>query len=106
EGPGDGGPCTSRIVKYQNEKSCDYSVCTDWRACRSRSFRAPNCRMSASESLTHTREPASVRFTGANVAFRRLVEYGALFELLTFGFYRFWLATDIRRFLWSNTEID
>ena len=62
--------------------------------------------MSASESLTHTREPASVRFTGASGAFRRLVEYGALFELVTFGFYRFWLTTDIRRFLWSNTEID
>jgi uncharacterized membrane protein YjgN (DUF898 family) len=62
--------------------------------------------MSASETLSHTREPASVRFTGASVAFRRLVEYGALFELVTFGFYRFWLTTDIRRFLWSNTEID
>ena len=62
--------------------------------------------MSAFETLTRTREPASVRFTGASVAFRRLVEYGALFELLTFGFYRFWLTTDIRRFLWSNTEID
>jgi uncharacterized membrane protein YjgN (DUF898 family) len=62
--------------------------------------------MSALESLTHTREPASVRCTGASAAFRRLVEYGALFELVTFGFYRFWLTTDIRRFLWSNTEID
>ena len=62
--------------------------------------------MSAFETLTHTREPAIVRFTGASEAFRRLVEYGALFELVTFGFYRFWLTTDIRRFLWSNTEID
>lgn len=62
--------------------------------------------MSASEALTPSREPACVRFTGTSDAFRRLVEYGALFELVTFGFYRFWLTTDIRRFLWTNTEID
>ena len=24
---------------------------------------------------------------------------------VTLGIYRFWLATDMRRFLWSNTEI-
>ena len=35
-----------------------------------------------------------------------MVERGALLELITFGFYRFWLTTDIRRYLWSNTEID
>ena len=26
--------------------------------------------------------------------------------MVTLGIYRFWLATDVRRFLWSNTEID
>jgi uncharacterized membrane protein YjgN (DUF898 family) len=31
---------------------------------------------------------------------------GTGLELVTFGFYRFWLATDIRRHLWSNTHID
>ncbi len=46
-----------------------------------------------------------VRFTGANADFRGLAMRGALLELLTFGFYRFWLATDIRRHLWINTEI-
>ncbi len=25
--------------------------------------------------------------------------------MCTLGIYRFWLATDIRRFLWSNTEL-
>lgn len=30
---------------------------------------------------------------------------GALLELATFGFYRFWLTTDMRQHLWSNTEI-
>ena len=47
-----------------------------------------------------------VAFTGQNGAFRRLVTRGALLELVTFGFYRFWLTTDIRRHLWSHTEID
>ena len=49
---------------------------------------------------------APVTFTGRNGAFRRLVTRGALLELITFGFYRFWLTTDIRRHLWSRTEID
>ena len=26
--------------------------------------------------------------------------------MVTLGIYRFWLITDVRRFLWSNTEID
>jgi uncharacterized membrane protein YjgN (DUF898 family) len=49
---------------------------------------------------------APVIFTGRNGVFRRLVTRGALLELVTFGFYRFWLTTDIRRHLWSRTEID
>lgn len=49
---------------------------------------------------------APLAFTGRNGAFRRLVARGALLELVTFGFYRFWLTTDIRRHLWSRTEID
>jgi uncharacterized membrane protein YjgN (DUF898 family) len=50
--------------------------------------------------------PTSVVFTGNRSEFRRLVTRGAGLELVTFGFYRFWLATDIRRHLWSNTDID
>src|SRR5713101_6390576 len=50
--------------------------------------------------------PAPVAFTGDNATFRRLVMRGALLELVTFGFYRFWVTTDIRRHLWSHTEID
>jgi uncharacterized membrane protein YjgN (DUF898 family) len=49
---------------------------------------------------------AELRFTGDRGEFRRLVTRGALLELVTFGFYRFWLATDMRRHLWSNTVID
>jgi uncharacterized membrane protein YjgN (DUF898 family) len=46
-----------------------------------------------------------VTFTGVRGDFRRLVMRGALLELLTLGFYRFWLATDMRRHLWSHTSV-
>lgn len=46
-----------------------------------------------------------VAFSGERAPFRRLVMRGAGLELVTVGFYRFWLATDIRRHLWSHTEV-
>jgi uncharacterized membrane protein YjgN (DUF898 family) len=50
--------------------------------------------------------PASgVTFDGKRSDFRRLVMRGALLELVTVGFYRFWLATDMRRHLWSHTSV-
>jgi uncharacterized membrane protein YjgN (DUF898 family) len=49
--------------------------------------------------------PANVVFAGRRPDFRRLVMRGALLELITVGFYRFWLATDMRRHLWSNTSV-
>ena len=50
--------------------------------------------------------PAGIDFVGGRSEFRRLITRGAALELVTFGFYRFWLVTDIRRHLWSNTSID
>ena len=50
--------------------------------------------------------PLSVTFSGARSEFFRLVRRGAAIELITLGFYRFWLATDIRRHLWVNTSGD
>ncbi|MBY6241362.1 DUF898 family protein [Methylosinus sp. Sm6] len=50
--------------------------------------------------------PRPILFTGENGEFRRLVMRGALLEIVTAGFYRFWLATKMRRYLWSNTVID
>src|ERR1700676_5446020 len=50
--------------------------------------------------------PAALSFSGDRGEFHRLVTRGALLELVTVGFYRFWLATDIRRHLWSHTSID
>jgi len=46
-----------------------------------------------------------VRFLGTRRAYWRLLVRGALLLMVTLGIYRFWLATDVRRFLWSNTEI-
>src|SRR3954462_3719210 len=50
--------------------------------------------------------PAQLDFTGDRKEFFHLVARGAALELVTVGFYRFWLVTDIRRHLWSNTVID
>ena len=55
---------------------------------------------------TLVRQSQSIAFTGERRDFFRLVRRGALLELITAGFYRFWLATDIRRSLWSGTLVD
>jgi uncharacterized membrane protein YjgN (DUF898 family) len=46
-----------------------------------------------------------IAFSGHRPEFRRLLVRGALLELVTVGFYRFWLATDMRRHLWSSTSV-
>jgi uncharacterized membrane protein YjgN (DUF898 family) len=46
-----------------------------------------------------------VRFLGGARGFWRLLSWGAVLLMFTLGIYRFWLTTDIRRFLWSNTEL-
>lgn len=48
---------------------------------------------------------AQVTFTGERGDFRKLIVRGAWLELITVGFYRFWLATDMRRHLWSHTSV-
>jgi uncharacterized membrane protein YjgN (DUF898 family) len=45
-------------------------------------------------------------FAGRRSDFRRLVTRGTMLELVTVGFYRFWLATDMRRHLWSSTSVE
>src|SRR6202795_689811 len=47
----------------------------------------------------------AVRFLGDEGAYWRLRIKGAALVVVTLGIYRFWLATDVRRYLWSNTEI-
>jgi len=50
--------------------------------------------------------PMPVAFSGSRSEFFHLVKRGAGLEMVTLGFYRFWLTTDMRRHLWSNTQID
>ena len=47
-----------------------------------------------------------VQFSGRAGPFLGLLVKGALLQLVTFGFYRFWLNTDLRRHLWSSTAVD
>ncbi len=47
----------------------------------------------------------AVRFLGARRSYWRLLVRGAVLLMMTLGIYRFWLMTDVRRFLWSNTEV-
>jgi uncharacterized membrane protein YjgN (DUF898 family) len=47
----------------------------------------------------------NVSFLGADRDYWRLMLRGAVLLMFTLGIYRFWLVTDMRRFLWSNTEI-
>ena len=48
---------------------------------------------------------AMARFVGHGEAFWVLLARGAVLLMFTLGIYRFWLTTDIRRYLWSNTQI-
>jgi len=50
--------------------------------------------------------PGTIRFFGDGRAYWRLLTRGAVLQMLTLGIYRFWLTTDVRRFLWSNTEVN
>jgi uncharacterized membrane protein YjgN (DUF898 family) len=50
--------------------------------------------------------PVRISFSGRRGDFWSMVSRGALLELVTFGFYRFWLATSMRRHLWSNTSVN
>jgi uncharacterized membrane protein YjgN (DUF898 family) len=45
-------------------------------------------------------------FSGQSREFLKLLITGSLFQIPTFGFYRFWLITKLRRHLWANTQIE
>lgn len=52
------------------------------------------------------RAPArAASFIGRNDVFWHLVTRGAVLLMFTLGIYRFWLTTDVRRYLWSNTQV-
>ena len=62
------------------------------------------CAMTSLEAQG-TAASGGIRFLGARRAYWRLLVRGALLLMVTLGIYRFWLATDVRRFLWANTEV-
>jgi uncharacterized membrane protein YjgN (DUF898 family) len=65
--------------------------------------------ITATESAAAVETPPApggpVRFIGSDRFYWRLLTRGAVLLLLTLGLYRFWLVTDVRRFLWTHTEI-
>jgi uncharacterized membrane protein YjgN (DUF898 family) len=61
--------------------------------------------MTTAEVSNSVAAAETVRFLGDESAYWRLRIKGAALVVVTLGIYRFWLATDVRRFLWSNTEI-
>ncbi len=61
--------------------------------------------MATAEGLVASPSAGAVQFLGNEAVYWRLRLKGAALVMVTLGIYRFWLATDVRRFLWSNTEI-
>ena len=61
--------------------------------------------MATAEVLGAVAPAGAVQFLGDEGAYWRLRVKGAALVMVTLGIYRFWLATDVRRFLWANTEI-
>src|SRR5215470_2933760 len=49
---------------------------------------------------------ARLYFVGSRGDYWRLMIRGGVLQAITLGIYRFWLFTDVRRFLWANTEIE
>ena len=72
---------------------------------------APAAQIALAEAAAQAAAPTAAspvhaaRFVGDSRVLWRMLLRGALLLAVTLGIYRFWLATDVRRFLWSNTEI-
>jgi uncharacterized membrane protein YjgN (DUF898 family) len=60
------------------------------------------CDAAVSAAQTRLSAPPAV---GCGKTFWRLLSFGAVLLMFTLGLYRFWLTTDVRRYLWSNTEL-
>ncbi|MGO4387141.1 DUF898 family protein [Microvirga sp. 2YAF29] len=51
-------------------------------------------------------QPSRMSFAGMRGEFLKMLIKGSLLQIPTFGFYRFWLNTKIRRHLWANTQVE
>ena len=61
--------------------------------------------MTTVEAASPTAAADAVQFLGQEPIYWRLRIKGAALLMLTLGLYRFWFATDVRRYLWSHIEI-
>lgn len=61
--------------------------------------------MTTADVMAPAPPAGAVRFLGKEAAYWRLRIKGAALLVVTLGIYRFWFATDVRRYLWSSTEI-
>jgi uncharacterized membrane protein YjgN (DUF898 family) len=61
--------------------------------------------MTTADVLSPAPSAGAVQFLGKEAAYWRLRVKGAALLVATLGIYRFWFATDVRRYLWSSTEI-
>lgn len=51
-------------------------------------------------------QPTRMSFSGRPGEFLKMLIAGSLLQIPTFGFYRFWLNTKLRRHLWANTQVE
>jgi uncharacterized membrane protein YjgN (DUF898 family) len=51
-------------------------------------------------------QPSHMSFSGGRGDFLKMLIKGSLLLIPTFGFYRFWLNTKVRRHLWANTQVE
>jgi uncharacterized membrane protein YjgN (DUF898 family) len=58
-------------------------------------------------AATSPRPPVDrVNFAGSRNSYWGLMVRGAVLQAVTLGIYRFWLFTDMRRYLWASTTVD
>jgi uncharacterized membrane protein YjgN (DUF898 family) len=61
--------------------------------------------VSAAPEIPSLPSPCRLRFVGDRGDYWRLMIRGGALQAVTLGIYRFWLFTDMRRFLWASTEV-
>jgi len=62
--------------------------------------------VSAAPEFSSRLSPVRLRFLGNREDYWWLMIRGGLLQMITLGIYRFWLFTDMRRFLWASTAVD
>ena len=61
--------------------------------------------MNVVPAISQARPPVRLKFTGSEGELFGILLRGSALQIPTFGFYRFWLITDVRRHLWSHSQV-